>query len=158
MILITVASVGYLGNWSASMHGRVICASVRLPLVAAAKVLLAEGFAPETEIAMKHEGSTIVAMQGKIGTLALTDEAATPEGPSPPQTGSQGGDLAAEGGTLPETDSAVPEPLARHADASIDGGGDGGDAFGRFSTTLRAGCWPASLGRVTVHETPEPPT
>jgi hypothetical protein len=110
MIPITVAPVGYLGNWSASMDGRVICASVRLPLVAAAKALLAEGHAPETEIAMKHEGSTIVAMQGKIGTLALTDEAATPEGPSPPQTGSQGGDLAAEGRhrTLPETDEGRP--------------------------------------------------
>ena len=38
--------------------------------MAAAKALLAEGRAPETEIAMKHEGSTIVVMQGKIGTLA----------------------------------------------------------------------------------------
>ena len=105
MILITVAPVGYRGSWSASIDDRVICASVRWPFVAAAKALLAEGHAPETEIAMKHEGSTIVAMQGKIGTLAaLTDEAATPEGPSPPQTGSQGGDLDAEGATLPETD------------------------------------------------------
>jgi hypothetical protein len=91
MILITVAPVGYLGSWSASIDGRVICASARLPLVAAAKALLAEGHAPETGIAMKHEGSTIVAMQGKIGTLAaLADDAPTPEGPSPPQKGLAG--------------------------------------------------------------------
>jgi hypothetical protein len=82
------------------MDGRVICASVSLPLVAAAKALPAEGHAPETEIAMKHEGSTIIAMQGKIGTLAaLTHDAATPGCPSPPHTGSQGGDLDAEGVT-----------------------------------------------------------
>src|SRR4029077_17469675 len=90
MILITVAPVGHLGSWSASIDGRVICASVRLPLVAAAKALLAEGHAHKTEIAMKHEGSTIVATRGRIGTLAaLTDEAATPGGPSPPHTGSR---------------------------------------------------------------------
>jgi hypothetical protein len=101
MILITVAPVGYRGSWSASIDGRVICASVRLPLVAAAKALLAEGHAPETETAMRHQGSTIVAMQGKIGTVAaLTDDAATPGCPSPPHTGSQGGDRAAEGVTL----------------------------------------------------------
>ena len=47
---------------------------------------------------MRHRGSTIVAMRGQIGTLAaLTDEAATPGGPSPPRTGSQDGDLDAEG-------------------------------------------------------------
>ena len=57
MILITVAPVGYLGSWSASIDGRVICASVRLPLVAAAKALLAEGHAPQTEIAMKARGA-----------------------------------------------------------------------------------------------------
>jgi hypothetical protein len=83
----------------------VICASVRLPFVAAAKALLAEGHAPETEIAMKHEGSTIVAMRGKIGTLAaLADDAPTPDGPSPPQTGSQGGDPNEERGILHEAD------------------------------------------------------
>ena len=54
---------------------------------------------------MKHQGSTIVATRGKIGTLAaLADDAPTPDGPSPPQTGSQGGDLAEEGGTQPGTD------------------------------------------------------
>ena len=105
MILITVAPVGYRGSWSASVDVRVVRPFVRSPLVAVAQALLAEGHAPETEIAMKHEGSTIVAMHGKIGALAaLTDEAATREGPSPPHTGSQGGDLDAEGVTLPETD------------------------------------------------------
>ena len=70
---------GCRGSWSASIDGRVVCPSVRSPFVAAAKALLAEGHAPETEIAMKHEGSTIVAMRGKIGALsALADEAATP--------------------------------------------------------------------------------
>jgi hypothetical protein len=47
---------------------------------------------------MKHRGSPIVAMRGKLDALAaLADDAPTPEGPSPPQTGSQGGDLDAEG-------------------------------------------------------------
>jgi hypothetical protein len=97
MILITVAPVGYRGSWSASIDDRVICPSVRWPFVSAAKALLAEGHAPDTEIAMKHEGSTIVALHGKIGTLAtLTDDAPTSDGPSPPHTGSQGGDLDAE--------------------------------------------------------------
>ena len=83
---------------SASIDDRLICTSVPWPLVAAAKALLAEGHAPEAEIAMRHRGSTIVAMRGQIGTLAaLTDEAATPGGPSPPQTGSQDGDLDDEG-------------------------------------------------------------
>ena len=87
MILITVAPVGYRGSWSVSIDDRLICPSVRWPFVSAAKALLAEGHAPDTEIAMKHEGSTIVAMHGKIGTLAaLTDEAAMSEGPLPPET------------------------------------------------------------------------
>jgi hypothetical protein len=89
MILITIAPVGHLENWSASIDGRVICASVRSPFVSAAKALLAEGHPPETEIAMQHKGSSIIAMHGKIGTLtALAGDAATPGGPSPPQTGS----------------------------------------------------------------------
>ena len=84
---------------------------------AAAKALLAEGHAPETEIAMRHKGSTIIAMRGKIGTLAaLADDAPTPDGPSPPQTGSQGGDLDAEGvSTLPETDEGRSRPISRHS-------------------------------------------
>ena len=41
---------------------------------------------------MQHEGSTIIAMRGKIGTLA-----AFTEGLLPPETGSQGGDLDEEG-------------------------------------------------------------
>ena len=59
MILITVAPVGYRGSWSASIDDRVICPSVRWPLVAAAKALLAEDHAPENETAMRHQGSTI---------------------------------------------------------------------------------------------------
>jgi hypothetical protein len=47
----------------------------------------------KAEIAMKHRGSPIVAMHGKIGTLA-----ALTEGLLPPETGSQGGDLDEEGG------------------------------------------------------------
>jgi hypothetical protein len=56
---------------------------------------------------MNHEGCTNVAVRGKIGALsALAGEPATPGRPSPPQTGSQGGDLDAEGVTLAETDEA----------------------------------------------------
>ncbi len=54
-----------------------------LPFVAAAKALLAEGRAPETEIAMRHKGSTIIATRCKIGILA-----AITEGPLPPEMGS----------------------------------------------------------------------
>jgi hypothetical protein len=50
---------------------------------------------------MRHRGLDHP-MHGKIGTLAaLTHEAATTEGPSPPETGSQGGDLAEEGVPTP---------------------------------------------------------
>jgi hypothetical protein len=67
---------------------------------------------------MRHQGSTIIAMRGKIGTLAaFTDDAPTPEGPSPHVTGSQGGDLDAEGAPYMKPTKAVPEPLARHAEA-----------------------------------------
>ena len=74
---------------------------------------------PETEIAMRDRGSTIVAMHGKIGTLAaLTGEAAPREGPSPPHTGSQGGDLDEEGVPTPcVKPTAVPEPVTRHFQA-----------------------------------------
>ena len=82
----------YRESWSASIDDRVVCPSVRWPLVAAAKALLAEGHAPDTEIAMKHQGSTIVAMHGKIGILA-----AITEGPSLPETGSQDADRTDQG-------------------------------------------------------------
>jgi hypothetical protein len=88
--------------------------------VAAAKALLAKGHAQETEIAMRHEGSPIVAMRGKIGTLAaLTGEALTPGGPPPPHTGSRGGDLDEGGVTTPcmNRTKAVPEPVTRHFQA-----------------------------------------
>jgi hypothetical protein len=48
---------------------RALFSAEHSPFVAAAKALLAEGHAPETEIAMKPRGSTIVAMRGEIGTL-----------------------------------------------------------------------------------------
>jgi hypothetical protein len=52
---------------------------------------------------MKHEGSTIIAVLGKIGTSRRSR--ARLQGPSPPHTGSRGGDLAdARVPTLPETD------------------------------------------------------
>ena len=41
-----------------------------------------ESHAPEAEVAMKHEGSTIGAVRGEIGPLsALAGEPATPGGP-----------------------------------------------------------------------------
>ena len=74
-------------------------------LVAAGKALLAEGRAAEAEIALRHEGSTILAMRDKIGRpLGARGRACAPGGPSAPPTGSQGGDLDAEGVTLAETD------------------------------------------------------
>jgi hypothetical protein len=88
-----------------------------LPFVAAAKALLAEGHAPETEIAMQHKGSTILAIHGKIGTLT-----AFTEGPLP-ETGSQGGDLDVEGVALHEPRKAVLEPVtcrSRHSALSPD--------------------------------------
>jgi hypothetical protein len=57
-------------------------------------------------------------MRGKIGTLAaLTDEAATWEGASPPHAGSQGGDLDEGASPCIKPTKAVPEPVARRADS-----------------------------------------
>jgi hypothetical protein len=102
MILITVAPVGHRGSWSVSIEGRIICPSVRWPLVAAAKALLAEEPCPGDRD--RHEAQGLDhrrhARQDRH-LSALTREAATPEGPSPPQTGSQGGDHD-EGGVTDE--------------------------------------------------------
>jgi hypothetical protein len=87
----------------------VICASVRSPLEAAAKALLAEGHAPETETAMQHKAWSIIAMRGKIGTLtALAGGAADPGGPLPPQTGSHAATSMGRAFALPETDERRP--------------------------------------------------
>jgi hypothetical protein len=50
-----IDSMGHRGSWSASIDGRIASPSVRWPFVA-------EGHAPETEIAMQHKGFAIVAV------------------------------------------------------------------------------------------------
>jgi len=50
--------------------GSVILPSSRQPLLDAARVLLALGCDPEQRLVMRHQGSSINAMSGKIGELA----------------------------------------------------------------------------------------
>jgi hypothetical protein len=40
------------------------------PLLTAARILLAEGLAPETAIEMRHQGSTIISLRSTIGAAA----------------------------------------------------------------------------------------
>jgi len=62
--------------------GSVILPSSRQPLLDAARVLLALGCDPEQRLVMRHQGSSINAMSGKIGELAkLTVRETDTEGP-----------------------------------------------------------------------------
>jgi hypothetical protein len=58
------------GRYMARLGERVICVSTRQPLLDAARVLLAEGVAPEARIAMRHEGSPHVALSSTVGKAA----------------------------------------------------------------------------------------
>lgn len=55
--------------YAAMLGGRLLCRS-RMPLLDAARVLLAEGITPETELAARHVGRAIVAMRSTVGEAA----------------------------------------------------------------------------------------
>jgi hypothetical protein len=60
---------GKPGLFDAHVCDRLICSS-RQPLLDAARVLLAEGIAPDTQIDMRHAGADHVALRAKVGTAA----------------------------------------------------------------------------------------
>ena len=57
------------GRFVATLAGRQLCTS-REPLLAASRVLLAEGVAPESPIATRHAGADFDAMMSTVGTAA----------------------------------------------------------------------------------------
>lgn len=71
MITIHVEPVGfrkgrYVSKFKAYLGDRLLCES-NSPLLASARVLLAEGVPPETSIQMIHKGSSVVSMTGTVG-------------------------------------------------------------------------------------------
>jgi hypothetical protein len=59
----------WAGVFEAWLDGRLLCVS-RVPFCSAARVLLAEGVAPETVLQMRHAGSGTVALEAKLGVAA----------------------------------------------------------------------------------------
>lgn len=57
------------GRYKATVGGEELCRS-RQPFYDAARALLAEGYAPETVLEARHQGSDIVAMRGTVGEAA----------------------------------------------------------------------------------------
>ena len=57
------------GRFVATLAGRQLCTS-REPLLAASRVLLAEGVAPESPIATRHAGADFDAMMSTVGAAA----------------------------------------------------------------------------------------
>lgn len=58
------------GRFTARLGGRVILESSRQPLLDAARILLAGGFAPSTRIAMRHAGENHDALTSTVGAAA----------------------------------------------------------------------------------------
>ena len=56
-------------QYEARLDGELLCLS-RTPFLAAARALLEAGHAPETEIAMTHAGSDVVALRARLGDAA----------------------------------------------------------------------------------------
>jgi hypothetical protein len=56
-------------QFEARLEGELLCLS-RTPFLAAARALLEKGHAPETEIAMIHAGSDVVALRARLGDAA----------------------------------------------------------------------------------------
>jgi hypothetical protein len=56
-------------QYEARLDGELLCLS-RTPFLAAARALLDAGHAPETEIAMTHAGSDVVALRARLGDAA----------------------------------------------------------------------------------------
>ena len=76
MALVVIVSPLGRGQFEARLEGRVLVGSTTEPLLAAARVLLAEGAPPDTPIAMRHAGSEHDALRATVGRAArLTVEA-----------------------------------------------------------------------------------
>ena len=60
------SSVALFDAWLGKKH---LCRSAT-PLLTAARVLLAEGTSPDTELAMRHEGSDMIALRATVGGAA----------------------------------------------------------------------------------------
>jgi hypothetical protein len=60
---------GHPGLFDARVGDRMICSS-RQPLLDSARLLLAEGVAPDTRIEMRHAGADHIALQAKLGEAA----------------------------------------------------------------------------------------
>ena len=58
------------GRFETRLGDRVILKSSRQPLLDAARVLLAEGMAPDTRIAMRHAGANHDALSSTVGKAA----------------------------------------------------------------------------------------
>ena len=82
-ITIIVSPTGSAGMFTALVNGKVIVTASREPLCATARVLLAEGIETSISIAMKHAGSSTIALRAKIGTAAKLTVDGT-MGPSSP--------------------------------------------------------------------------
>ncbi len=67
-IMIVIPAGG--GRYDAMCDGNLIVANRREPLFAAARVMLAKGEPPDTVLVMRHAGSAIDSMSGKVGKLA----------------------------------------------------------------------------------------
>lgn len=65
---LTVYALGR-GFYEAHLGSTVLCRS-KTPFLSAARVLLEANHAPETQLTMTHEGSTVVAMRATVGTAA----------------------------------------------------------------------------------------
>ena len=73
---------GFPGQFVASLDGRWLCVSPE-PLLASARMLLAEGVDPETRIAIRHAGTNSDAMFSTVGVAAaLTVREGNKAGPA----------------------------------------------------------------------------
>jgi len=68
-ITIVVRPIGH-GRFEAKHAGRVLIAFSREPFCAAARALLAEGFAPGLTLGMRHEGADDFSLRGRLGAVA----------------------------------------------------------------------------------------
>jgi hypothetical protein len=68
LLIIVVEEVGH-GRFEARYDGRPICISPT-PFLDSARALLANGIDPSTTLVMRHAGSSINALIGKIGAAA----------------------------------------------------------------------------------------
>jgi hypothetical protein len=70
MHVITIREQERRGIYDARHDGRLLCTSSRSPLLAAARVLLAEGVDPQARIVMRREGSDVDCLSSTIGAAA----------------------------------------------------------------------------------------